>query len=147
MIALNPIQLEILKLFEYENPTAEELITLRRILHEFLKKKNLPKLQTLEKQIFEQVKAKVLAIDKDAKVILFGSRARGDERKDSDWDFLILTSQELSFTLKNEFRNSIYEIELETGEVIGTLIHSFQEWKERQHTNIHKNIVDDGVEI
>ena len=30
-------------------------------------------------------------------VILFGSRARGDFRKDSDWDILIITERELEW--------------------------------------------------
>ncbi|ASJ06775.1 nucleotidyltransferase domain-containing protein [Thermococcus pacificus] len=30
-------------------------------------------------------------------VILFGSRARGDFRKDSDWDILLVTERELSW--------------------------------------------------
>lgn len=33
-------------------------------------------------------------IPKDASVILFGSRARGDERADSDWDVLILIDKD-----------------------------------------------------
>ena len=31
------------------------------------------------------------------KVILFGSRARGDFRKDSDWDLLIITNRDLDW--------------------------------------------------
>lgn len=147
MTALNPLQLEILKLFENQSQSAEDLIALRTALQNFLKKKNRSKDKSLEKKILQVVKAKVLAIDNTAKVILFGSRARGDSRKDSDWDFLILTSKEVTFALKCEFRNSLYDIELETGEVIGTMIYNITEWDTRQYTNIHKNIKEDGVEI
>ena len=35
------------------------------------------------------VKEKILEIDKNAEVILFGSRARGDFHEESDWDFLV----------------------------------------------------------
>ena len=31
------------------------------------------------------------------RVILFGSRARGEERPDSDWDFYVLVDRELPF--------------------------------------------------
>lgn len=47
-----------------------------------------------------QVKESVRRIDPKAKVILFGSKARGDSKKDSDWDFLILTSQKVDEELK-----------------------------------------------
>jgi uncharacterized protein len=49
-----------------------------------------------EEWITYQVKESVRRIDPKAKVILFGSKARGDSKKDSDWDFLILTSQNVN---------------------------------------------------
>jgi len=36
------------------------------------------------------------------RIVLFGSRARGDFREDSDLDFLILVADELSFAQKHE---------------------------------------------
>ncbi|WP_461102555.1 nucleotidyltransferase domain-containing protein [Spirosoma koreense] len=39
-------------------------------------------------QFLQEVKRSVMAIDPNAEVWLFGSRARGDAREDSDWDFL-----------------------------------------------------------
>ncbi len=47
------------------------------------------------KTLFKKVKEVVYNFDPQAKVILFGSRARGDHRKDSDWDFLVLTKKKL----------------------------------------------------
>ena len=41
------------------------------------------------------------------KIILFGSRARGDFNKDSDWDFLVIIDKELSFRDKNKIFVSI----------------------------------------
>ncbi len=36
------------------------------------------------------------------RIILFGSRARGDAGPDSDWDFLIVVSEDLSFRQKQD---------------------------------------------
>jgi len=36
------------------------------------------------------------------KIILFGSRARGDAKPDSDWDFLVLVQEELTFHQKQK---------------------------------------------
>ena len=36
------------------------------------------------------------------RIVLFGSRARGDFREDSDLDFLVLVADELSFAQKHE---------------------------------------------
>jgi predicted nucleotidyltransferase len=35
-------------------------------------------------------------------IIVFGSRARGDYHKESDWDFLVVTDQDLSFKEKHQ---------------------------------------------
>jgi len=36
------------------------------------------------------------------KVLLFGSRARGDYKRDSDWDLLVVTEEKLDRELENE---------------------------------------------
>lgn len=95
----------------------------------------------------ELVRAEIQNIEENTQVILFGSRARGDNRQDSDWDFLILMDQEVTAALKDEIRERLYEIELETGEVISTIIHQKEEWEERTVTPIHQIIEEEGVEV
>jgi len=41
------------------------------------------------------------------KILLFGSRARGNQRFDSDWDFLIVTENELPWSEKKEIWRTI----------------------------------------
>ncbi len=44
-------------------------------------------------------------------IYLFGSRARGDERPDSDWDVLVLVDREkVSFAFENEILNAVYDV-------------------------------------
>ena len=40
-------------------------------------------------EILQLIKSSITEVIPGAKVILFGSRARGDSHKESDWDFLI----------------------------------------------------------
>ena len=47
------------------------------------------------KNIFKKDNIKLI------KIILFGSRARGDFSKDSDWDFLIMIDKDLNFEEKH----------------------------------------------
>ena len=95
----------------------------------------------------ERIKAEIHSIEKNAQVILFGSRARRDNREESDWDFLILLDQEVTTSLKDEIRKRLYEIELETGEVISTIIHQKDQWAERAVMPIHQIIEAEGVKV
>jgi uncharacterized protein len=147
MEKLNSAQIEILQLFEGQTQTAEDLMELRKVLVDYQKNKNKTQTQSIERQIIRKVKEKVLAIDSGAKITLFGSRARGDARKDSDWDFLILMDSPVNFHLKNKLRNELYDIELETGEIIGTIIENKEDWDRKIVTDIHKNIAKEGIAI
>jgi len=49
-------------------------------------------LRVIKKVILEVAKKHGIEIDK---IILFGSRARGKSREDSDWDILIVTKEKL----------------------------------------------------
>ena len=40
---------------------------------------------------------------KVVKILLFGSRARGDYNPDSDWDILVVTDKKINKTLKKKF--------------------------------------------
>jgi predicted nucleotidyltransferase len=42
----------------------------------------------MKEEVLQEIKKTVLNIDSRAEVILFGSHARGDTHKHSDWDFL-----------------------------------------------------------
>ena len=94
-----------------------------------------------------QVKESVKKIDPQAKVILFGSKARGDANKDFDWDFLILTSQRVNEKLKRTIREKLIDTELEAEEVISTLIYSKKSWLNYKNTPLFENISSEGIEI
>lgn len=102
-------------------------------------------LETVE--IPELVKNEVKSLNSEAEIILFGSRARGDWRKDSDWDFLILLNEEVSERLKREIRDRLFEVELATEEVISTIIENKENWLRYEVTPLYKNIEKEGVEV
>jgi predicted nucleotidyltransferase len=101
----------------------------------------------MESQLPIQVEEAVRTVDSAAKVILFGSRARGEARKDSDWDFLILTSQEVTPALEDEFRAKLYELELEYEQVISSVIENNQNWENYLNSEFYKNVEMDGIEV
>lgn len=95
-------------------------------------------------KIVKLVKQEVIRIDPKAEIILFGSRARGDYRKDSDWDFLILLNQPLTKDLKEFILDKLYDLELQTDSVISTIIHTKSEWEDRAITPIYQVIKKEG---
>jgi uncharacterized protein len=105
-------------------------------------------IMNVKKQSMLQIIGKrVREKDPLAEVILFGSRARNEANEYSDWDVLILLNQnQVSRKLQQEFRDCVFEIELETGEPISTLIFSKKEWEEKHKaTPLYFNIHKDGV--
>ncbi|MCK4700250.1 MAG: nucleotidyltransferase domain-containing protein [Bacteroidales bacterium] len=88
------------------------------------------------------------AIDPKADVILYGSRARGDERPDSDWDILILTDYSVDLITERKFRNKLYDLELETGEPLSIFVYSKNDWQTKQRiTPFYENVIQEGVRI
>lgn len=85
----------------------------------------------------------------DSEVYLYGSRARGNAKKMSDWDLLILlNSQQISFDFETGFMDKFYDIELETGEVISPLIYTKHDWNEKyKNTPLFANIKREGIRI
>jgi len=101
----------------------------------------------------EQIIKKIVnVVNKTAphsEVFLYGSRARGDAGKMSDWDVLVLIKKrKFSFDDETNFMNAFYELELETGEVLSPLIYSKQIWKEKYtHSPLFENIQREGIRI
>ena len=98
------------------------------------------------KNIAQLIRQKVNDIDREADVILYGSRARGDERKDSDWDILILTMYTADLEVEKRFREHLYDLELETGESFSVFVYSKEEWTTRQRiTPFYQNVIEEGI--
>ena len=80
------------------------------------------------RNFLEQVYHVVKAVAPESDVILYGSRARGDARPMSDWDFLILLEGPLERPLVKALRDRLYDLELETDNIVSSIIRTHQEW-------------------
>jgi uncharacterized protein len=100
-----------------------------------------------EKNITEMIKAKVKQKNPLAEIILFGSHARGQAHQDSDWDILILLNiPTVNRAIEKEYREELFDIELEIGEPISTFVFSKADWEQKHSiTPLYQNIKRDGV--
>ena len=84
--------------------------------------------------------------DSSAKIYLYGSRAKGNARKDSDWDLLILLNREkITSEIENKITSPLYDLEFETGEIISPMVYTLKEWNTKYNvTPFYKNVMKEG---
>ena len=98
--------------------------------------------------VLARIKKQVKEIDPLADIILYGSRARGDFRPDSDWDILILVNSDAGLETEKVFRHKLFDVELELGEAVSTYVFNKQEWNSKYWmTPLYKNISVEGIVI
>lgn len=103
---------------------------------------------TKTRDISKKIRQAIYAVDPDAEIILYGSRARGDEKPGSDWDILVLTGYPVDLATEQTFRDNIYDVELETGEPLSIFVYSKEEWTTKQRiTPFYHAVVDEGVHL
>jgi len=100
-------------------------------------------------QITSRLLEIIRKITPNAKVILYGSEARGDAGPDSDIDLLILIDKDkVSFEDQKRIAYPLYDVELETGIPISPLIFSKKQWENRPFlTPFYVNIINEGIEL
>lgn len=87
-------------------------------------------------------------LPEEADAILFGSRARGDARNDSDWDLLILIPGERASS--EDFQRYAYpfvDYGWEVGASINPLLYTYSDWQRRSITPFYKNVQSEGISL
>ncbi len=105
---------------------------------------------TKHSDLVDELKASVhrLLGDKGS-VMLFGSRARGDNREDSDWDLLVLLDRKGRADWKDydEIGYPLSEFFWRHNQDVNTIIQTRDEWQGKSFTPFYKNVMQDAVAI
>ncbi len=103
----------------------------------------------INNQILNAIRDKASQIvPKGAIVILFGSRARGDAREDSDWDVLILldkdhiTSQDI-----DDYSYPLRELGWDYNQCINTILYTKRDWESSIISPFRENVTEDGIRL
>ena len=101
---------------------------------------------TNQQTILDRIKSIVLDKDPLAKVYLYGSRARGTMKPDSDWDLLILLNKDkITTEVERNVTYPLYDLEFEIGEVISPIVYSEKEWNSKHNiTPFYSNVMREG---
>ncbi|MBI5472043.1 MAG: nucleotidyltransferase domain-containing protein [Ignavibacteriae bacterium] len=96
-----------------------------------------------------KIRNAVRQVESSARILLYGSRARGDARDDSDWDILILLDGRVDGARAQRVRRAVYEVEWETGEVLSTIVRSNDDWESAlsRSTPLYKNVAKDAISV
>ena len=104
----------------------------------------------------EEKRAKIISLIRDtireaeptAQIILYGSRARGDARENSDWDVLIIIDKES--TGLADFRRVCYPVYykgLDYGVEINPTLYTRKEWESAPPSMFKFNVTHEGIAI
>jgi predicted nucleotidyltransferase len=99
-----------------------------------------------ERQILEQGRQVLRAVAPDARILLYGSHARGDNNADSDWDLLVvMPRKKVELSEYEAISNPVYELGWQLGELFSVKIYSNEEWEKRYFTPFYKNVERDAI--
>jgi uncharacterized protein len=104
---------------------------------------------TKDNRILLRIKDLVKMAEPKATVILYGSYARGQNKKNSDFDILILVdSDKITYSDEQRIKYPLYDLEFETGKIISPLVLSRKDWENKHSiTPFYHNVKKEGVQL
>lgn len=103
-------------------------------------------METPQQHILQLIKSTVVAAAPTAQVILYGSRARGEQNTDSDWDVLILIdSPKLTNDDHDTIAYPLYELGWTINEKISPRLYTVADWNKKSFLPFYKNIEKEGI--
>lgn len=102
-----------------------------------------------DRALVDRLRDAVRELEPEARLILYGSRARGDAHRDSDWDLLILLEGPSDEARQQALRQRLLDVALDTGAVVSPITMSSDEWDSPvcRVSPFRANVEDDGIDL
>jgi predicted nucleotidyltransferase len=101
-----------------------------------------------DKKTLTHLKTIITAEIPDAELMLFGNRAKGPYGTQSDWDLLILTSNDYPKTLKWELQEKLFDMVLQQGTRVNILLVQKDKWRsEPEYETLRTRIEEELIPI
>lgn len=114
-----------------------------------MREQDIPMLTDSEVQAVTKLKKKIKETFSVKKLILFGSKARGDFNADSDVDLLVLVNEPKTRTLRNKLSNVQFEVISEVFDApLMCVLENFDDWNDEERwIAIRDSVKREGIEI
>ncbi len=87
-------------------------------------------------------------LPQDGQLWLFGSRARGDNRENSDWDLLLLVNKDkLTQQDYDTLSYPFTELGWTLNEQINPILYTYRNWQNNSFTPFYHNVIKDGIKL
>ena len=101
--------------------------------------------EKLDKKTLSILKTMIIAEIPDAELMLFGIRAKGAYGVQSDWDMLILTTNDYPTTLKWELQEKLFAVTMKQGTRVNILLAQKAKWRTGQEYEILRKRIEEEL--
>ena len=99
-------------------------------------------------KVLDMIRTTVREKEPDSQIILYGSRARGDAREDSDWDVVVLLDKpRMSHYDRYAIACELCDKGFDIGEEINTLVYTKAQWNDAPPSLFKHYVIEEGIRL